>query len=336
MASTTHFPLIYVSGGPRECGRSHGRQCADRIAATVRYYRDRIALPARELDRIALAYLAALADAAPDLREEIRGISEGSGASETDIGLLNARSEIISGSECTSVSFPSSRVLGQTWDWSSRLADLAMLLHVTRHDGLRLLMLVEPGMLGKIGLNSAGVGICLNFLKSPGPLAVGVPLHALSRLALEAGTTEGAVDIIRKNAGGCAGHLLVGDAGGHAASIELAGPTVDVATSAMNDLCHTNHYLRLPSVSRGLIKDIDTRRRYARLLGHLVDCAPAESSLQIVLQDRGGLFPICRARGLPFVKDPSTTIAVLTMNLARRTLSIKRGTSPAPFGVHGV
>ncbi len=336
MATTRHFPLIYVSGGPRERGRSHGRQCADRVAATIRYYRGRIALPGRELDRIALAYLAALARAAPDLREEIRGISEGSGASETDVGLLNARSEIISGSECTSVSFPSSRVLGQTWDWSSRLADLAMLLHVTRPDGLRLLMLVEPGMLGKIGLNSAGVGVCLNFLKGPEPLAAGVPLHALSRLALEETSTEDAVEAVRGNAGGCAGHLLVGDANGHAASVEIAGPAVDVATSAMYDLYHTNHYLRLPGMSRGLIRDIDTRRRYARLEGHLADCAPAEPSLQIVLRDRGGFFPICRARGLPFAKDPSVTIAVLTMDLQKRKLSIARGFSFEPFDTHDV
>lgn len=336
MGSAPHFPLISISGEPRERGRSYGRQCADRIAATVRYYRDRIALPSGEIDRIALAYLSVIADAAPDLREEIRGISEGSGASEADLGMLNARSEIINGSECTSVAFPSSRVLGQTWDWSSRMKDLAVLLRVTRPDGLRLLMLVEPGMLGKIGLNSAGVGICLNFLKSLEPLAAGVPLHVLSRLALEAATTEDAVAIVRRHAGGCAGHLLVGDANGHAASIELAGTGIDVATSGMSDLYHTNHYLRLPAASRGLIKDIDTRRRYTNLAGHMEDCAPAESSLQLVLQDRHGFFPICRARGLPFVKDPSITIAVLTMDLMKRRFSIKRGSSSAPFDVHDV
>lgn len=335
MNTSPHFPLIYVSGGPRERGRSYGKQCASAIARTVRYYRTRINLPRERQDGLANEYLAAIEAAAPELHEEILGICEGSGASAADIGLLHARSEIISGNECTSVSFPSSRVMGQTWDWSMRLEGLAMLLHVTKPDGLRMLMLVEPGMVGKIGLNSAGVGVCLNFLKSPEPLAVGVPFHVLSRLALDARSTEAATAVAKSQSGACAGHLLVGDADGHAASIELSGLTQSVVTSSMYELCHTNHYLRRKGASRGMMKDIETRRRYAGLLFQMEDCAPCEESLQLVLQDGRGLFPICRPRGLPFVKDPSVTIAIVTMDLRRRRLSIRRGASAGlPFATH--
>ncbi len=331
------FPLISVSGEPYERGQSYGRQCAQRIAAVIGYYRGRIRLPESRISAVSRAALTATHLRAPELREEMRGIAQGAGVSELDIGLLNARSELIDADECTSAALPSARLMGQTWDWSARLTELTVLLHVTRPDGLRLLMLVEPGMVGKIGLSSVGLGVCINFLKNPEPAGGGLPFHVLSRVALEAPSADAAVDVISRNDRGCAGHLLVSDGRGVAASIELSGRDMSVERSSVYGLCHTNHYVRRTGRRRGLLRDFDSRARLDRVGMDLCEAAAAESSLQLVLSDSRGFFPVCKPRGSRFMKDPVVTVAVLTMDLRLGRLSVRPGQAEdAPFAEYHV
>jgi isopenicillin-N N-acyltransferase-like protein len=47
---------------------------------------------------------------------------------------------------------------------------------IIRPDGHQLIQLTEPGILGKIGMNSAGVGVCLNIL------AAGLPGYHIGGL----------------------------------------------------------------------------------------------------------------------------------------------------------
>ena len=90
--------------------------------------------------------------------EEIEGIAQGAAVDPLDIYALNARSEILAlpAQECTALCFPDARLLGQNWDWAQDLEELAVLMRIVRSDGHRILMLTEPGMIGKIGMNSAG------------------------------------------------------------------------------------------------------------------------------------------------------------------------------------
>ena len=66
--------------------------------------------------------------------------------------------------ECTALCFQPTALLGQNWDWSSQLENLAVLLQIRVSENMTIQMLTEPGIIGKIGMNSQGIAACLNIL----------------------------------------------------------------------------------------------------------------------------------------------------------------------------
>jgi isopenicillin-N N-acyltransferase-like protein len=68
--------------------------------------------------------------------------------------------------ECTSLFCPTNGILAQNWDWDKTLESLMFVQKITRPDRHQLIQLTEPGILGKIGMNSAGLGVCLNILST--------------------------------------------------------------------------------------------------------------------------------------------------------------------------
>src|SRR5699024_12329757 len=89
-------------------------------------------------------------------------------------------------------------VAAQNWDWA---VDFSTLWHINdvgavpgqhRHVGI-----AEYGMLGKIGLNEAGVGVLLNILKHRADGPGGVPVHmVLVRVLSEAGSLAEPLEIV--------------------------------------------------------------------------------------------------------------------------------------------
>ena len=123
--------------------------------------------------------------------------------------LLNARTEVLNASvgECTSLAVPETRILAQTWDWIRELEELVVITEVEKDDGQRFVTLVEPGMLAKIGMNSRGFGVGLNFLKAEQSLD-GVPVHLVLRALLECSNLAEAREVIRRSGLGKASFIL--------------------------------------------------------------------------------------------------------------------------------
>ena len=87
----------------------------------------------------------------------------------TEIMLSNAKPNLMSSdgpNECTSLFCPTKGILAQNWDWDKTLESLMFVQKITRSDRHHLIQLTEPGILGKIGMNSAGLGVCLNILST--------------------------------------------------------------------------------------------------------------------------------------------------------------------------
>ena len=119
-------------------------------------------------------------------------------------------------------------MLGQNWDWAAELEPLCAILRVTRTDcpgAPQMLFMTEPGVIGKVGLNSAGVGVCLNMLQCAAPVG-GVPLHVLLRAVLESPTLAAAEARIRAAPRGTMSSFVLGDAAGTGGVIELAGSAI--------------------------------------------------------------------------------------------------------------
>ena len=167
------FPLIEVSGPPRERGRQYGRQASTRIARGVAHYTaqlTRASLDAAAIRALVREYLPKIEAFEPAYVEEMRGIAEGAGLDFEAVVLLNARTEILKLGErpdlraklpaeapdgCTGVlALPGATADGrlihaQNWDWKAECAETAVVLHVHRDDGPDLLTFTEAGGLAR-------------------------------------------------------------------------------------------------------------------------------------------------------------------------------------------
>ena len=135
-----------------------------------------------ELQRRSLDLMAVTRRVFPELVTEIEAIAKAAELDPWCVFLLNARTEVLNArvGECTSMVVPETRIMAQTWDWIRELEDLVVITEVETDTGHRFVALVEPGMLAKIGMNSRGLGVGLNFLKAEHALD-GVPVHLVLR-----------------------------------------------------------------------------------------------------------------------------------------------------------
>ena len=275
------FPLIEVRGEPLERGRQYGEQVADLIRFNLegywRLFRHQAGLDRAAALAQARGYMEPIRAYAPHLLEEMRGIAEGAGLSLDEILALNSRTEILSQGyvplrkECTAafvapeLTADGHALVGQNWDWSNVLRGGAVLLRVEQPGGPTVLTLTEAGMVGKIGFNSAGVGVCTNFLRHD-HRRVGVPFHVILREALNASRLGQAVAAVTRGVRADAGNYLLAHAEGEAIDLEAAPSDVGFLHPEDGLLAHTNHFItpRLQTGDTGIPDSDNTLLRYGR------------------------------------------------------------------------
>jgi isopenicillin-N N-acyltransferase-like protein len=333
-AGVKAFPHLCVRGTPAERGRQYGEALRERIARTFDFYLSSLfsasPLPATAL-RARADHIAALVQRlAPAAAEQITGIAAGAGLAPWQVFLLNGRTEILNAKvpECTALYFAATRVLAQNWDWVAPLEDLAVVVTHERQDGGRHVTFVEPGMIGKIGMNSDGLGVCLNILFAPHDLS-GLPIHVLNGVLLEQPDLAAARRVMDAAGLGKASHVLVGDAEGGCLAMEFMGEERFEIAPEDGVLLHTNHCLahgaagRTAELANSCARYDLTAARLAR--AERRDLATAKA---LLLEQSGGGDDVNRNyRPLAGVlgDQPVGTCATLIMDLARRELHVKRG-----------
>ncbi|KAH9935142.1 AAT-domain-containing protein [Epithele typhae] len=260
-----NIPRLQWAGTPYEVGLQHGEQLAPQILDQLAIYRAMFAETCNfdwaRVRETAEEFRATIAHLAPALLDEMRGIADGvargykTGAWDgpvdaVDIVALNARSEIALGQwddGCTSVAWRvdgSRQLLAQNWDWRETVGKNLAMASITAPGKPRMWMVIEPGIVGKIGFNAASVGVCLNAIRAR-PISTSLlPVHLLLRLALESTSAEGAIRTFER-LGGCASsqHILIADAAG-AHGLELSPNGAEyLKPDADGLLAHTNHFL---------------------------------------------------------------------------------------------
>lgn len=101
-------------------------------------------------------------------------------------------------------------LLGQNWDWIP-LVQGAM-LHTTEPDGLETLAFTEAGIFGgKIGLNTAGLGLAINGITSTRDnwLELNPPFHLRCYQILRSRDLETAVTVITSASRACSANYLI-------------------------------------------------------------------------------------------------------------------------------
>lgn len=329
-----------MTGGDR--GRRFGQQCADQIATAIALYhghfRD-LGIPDEAAAEVADAAYLATCRWDRGLGAELAAVAEGARVPLREVCLLNARTEVLAlartpgEGECSTAvrlaSPPVTPLAFQTWDWHAHLAPTGVLWRTADSQGRWVKTFTEPGVLAKIGMNSAGLSANFNILHHDsdaevGAAAGGVPVHLVVRSILDrAATVQEALAIARSAPVTASSVITVVATGGgpaEAGSIEISpAGTALVRPGPDGWLLHTNHFLD-PDLATGDLPypGSTTRQRYTHLervtsvIGDAADGELAALAGQLC-GAAGSDAPICMASdpALPAVRRWNTLLTVL-------------------------
>ena len=235
---------------PEQIGQQHGEALRAEIREVFNVYSDLWRISSEQLDQAVLLSKVLTFKYFPSLDAEISGIAAGANLSDEQVYAINARTELLQGvsiPECSAVAVPKQQsywdnlVVAQNWDWINSLKGLARVVEINIPSKPKIKTLIEPGMVAKIGLNDAGLGLCVNFLETKDGQNCGVPVHVLYRAILECSTIEDACRTVVRVPHAASTHYLIGNNAGVFVSLE-ATPSEVSRQSVNNVFTHTNSY----------------------------------------------------------------------------------------------
>ncbi|RFU28993.1 hypothetical protein B7463_g7337, partial [Scytalidium lignicola] len=312
---------IHCSGMPYEIGLAHGREAIPEIRANIAiytsYFHERAGITWADARKTATErYIPNLQKLYPEILEEMKGIADGvgEGVSMEDILTLNLRSEILlttysDGCTCISQRTSSGKMfLAQNWDWIEELRDSIVFLRISpAGSDITMHFMTEAGLVGKIGMNNAGVGICMNAIRSAAKNPANLPVHIMMRRVLQfAHSFEEAVEILKQPGLSSTVNFMIADKNGRFGDVECTpegNVLIDPVESPQGPfVTHTNH---LYSSITKKIKDTPVKHSFARLQ-RIVELTQADNknnveasfdSLRARFSDEQGWpFSICRGR----------------------------------------
>ncbi|KAF2165249.1 hypothetical protein M409DRAFT_67494 [Zasmidium cellare ATCC 36951] len=329
-------------GSPFEIGLTHGTKAKPEIERCIAFYADvfqkTVNMSWDAVQDQAKQFDATIAQKWPHYHEEIKGIAQGSEKDVLDIIALNVRTEIMFGcyvnvsDGCTSFAWRSSggSFLAQNWDWMERQRENLVLLTVQQPEKPTIKMVTEAGIIGKIGMNSAGVGVCLNAIRVGGVGTSRIPCHLGLRLALDSKTREDAVEKLQEYGVASACHMLVADETG---SVGLEWSSTDLQKLDMNDqgqVFHSNHYIvEHPGLDvKPWLADSDFRLDRIEKLCNAVPETPTTNNLLSVLEDEKN-YPAAICRAVDNEAGIATLFSIL-MDLKSKSSVVRLGRPSAP------
>ncbi|HET7578609.1 MAG TPA: C45 family peptidase [Bacillales bacterium] len=251
---------LTLSGSAKEIGRQHGSQGKDEVLQSLETYEKLFHgyqhISWGEAKERALTHFKAIENYDPQMLEEMEGIAEGTGVDFEDILALNARSEIAlagyKGSAfsdgCTAIAVMApvteDTIIGQNWDWKGSQKKSLLLLGIEQDSRPDIQMVTEGGIIGKIGLNSAGVGVCFNALITD-KKSDEIPIHLGLRAVLNSYSLTEAVSKVKGGQIASAASFLIGSDDGNgnglAVNAEVSPFGMDYVGGNDGTLVHTNH-----------------------------------------------------------------------------------------------
>lgn len=338
--------FVSEQASPRERGQAFGEAWREEIRDTIDGYVELFSLAAGKPFGLASAGLEAhdaIADWAPRLAEEIAGIAEGADVPVADVAAINARTEILAGlrapyrGECSMAVFLGRKdpIAVQTWDWYERFSGNWLLWTIKLADGRELQTLTEFGMVGKIAVNTAGLGVHFNLLRHRSDrTAIGVPVHVVARRAVEESSDlDTALRLVGSANVSASTALTFVATDGHdttalTAEMHPGGPSY-VLPDADGLLIHTNHFLH-PNALAGdreaeLAGDSYPRYEILRRRLHAELPATAEDIVSAMASHLGGPGAICLhpEPGAPL--ESYATLATVEIDVRGGELKAKPG-----------
>jgi isopenicillin-N N-acyltransferase like protein len=360
----SELKVLDLGPDPRERGQAHGREMGAEIRDNCSTYLERF--EAGGANRAAVleqsdAWAAFIARDNPEYFEEMQGIAEGAALSLTEIALLNARYELtysVFGSEAQTLNKPAvteqegctafglmpettasgGTIIGQNWDWLAKVHGRCLIMRVRRSSEPGagkpdFVGFTEAGIAGcKIGVNAAGIGLCINGLITPrdGINGLRKPLHVRCREILDAWTFDKALAPVVQTDRCCSTNFLIGHADGEIINIEATPDYCSYIYPENGIVTHANHLVRETRVA-SLFERIAPHSLYrAPRLERLLQRNSGEldvDTIHTLLSDHfSAPSSICRHPDttLPVPKRV-ITVAAAAIDLETRTLYVTDG-----------
>lgn len=361
VSSASRYPRVRVQGTAFERGLQYGTLARDRIHHSLDGYRavfgSEFGLDWSSVRTTASSFEPIVREYFPRYVEEIRGIAEGAGVDSEEILALNVRTEVMYSTkagevtdgagrgylECTSlVALPSATtnthtLIAQNWDWLLHADRTVVVLEVIQDQDLpRYVTVVEAGLLAKIGMNEAGLGLATNALvtdhDSGDPQ---LPYHFLLRAILDCALPSDAVGVVQLGPRASSGNFLIAHDSGVAIDLETAPGAFDhVYLQFPNDggLVHANHFISdinpLRDVSIAVMPDSPFRMAAAASTFQTQDgCKISVEDIMGVLRNHGNYpLSICAHADLRMGEyERSATNASVIMDLTDRVMWLAEG-----------
>jgi len=281
---------LILSGSPYERGCMYGESLRSEIVDQIQFFRSLIQDIGRSDPDALIAHTFTLGwkEAAerwtPGLVEEVHGIATGAALPFIDLFSWQCVQEIfwyltqnglngLAGGSCSALADAGTAthptLLAQNADTIPFWHHHQVLLNImpTRDDEPEMLIMAYPGLIGPYGLNSAGVGVCVNALfYKLNNSTKGLCTPFLTRGILEKRTFEEAIDFIK----------MVPHASGNTLTIGAPGKVIAFEVSAnqiapymlpgyLKRTCHTNHVLVSKDFQPGILADDEKTNSHDRL-----------------------------------------------------------------------
>lgn len=338
---------VHCTGTPYEIGHAHGTEASSKVHGSIAFYSAYFGETAgfdwSRAQSTALQFLPTISAKWPEYVAEMQGIADGAEVPLASIIALNVRTEIAFGlmredtptDGCTTLSWITSTGrmswLAQNWDWNPKQKANLVNITITQKGKPTIKMVTEGGIIGKIGLNDAGVGCCLNAIRARGMDCTRMPVHLALRTVLESRSAKEAESKLKDAGVASACSIGIADAkeGGFAMECSYRG-FGKVGRDDSGRMFHSNHFL----VGQDEVPDMktprDTLMRVVRIeeLADQIKGEPNFENLFEVFKDEKG-YPasICRAVGGP---SWGASIFNVIMELKSRRALVNLGRAVEP------
>jgi hypothetical protein len=257
--------VVEIGGDARARGLAHGRALKGRIAAHLADWRRTLETVAGEpVDGYLQAMLretdfkSAIRAHAPDLLEEVEGIADGAGLDRDLVYALQLMDEewfyrVERGlrrrtpEKCSSfgvVSAGGSTWIGQNMDLGQYTDGHQVVLRIAADgEAPAAVVFTTAGVIALMGVNAAGIGVCVNSLPQLPAASTGVPVAFLIRRLLQARSLDEAAELVQAIPHATNQHYLLAGPGAVRSFEASAAGVAEYHPPDPGRVLHTNHPL---------------------------------------------------------------------------------------------
>jgi hypothetical protein len=343
------FSSLRLEGEPYERGFAQGAALRAQVGAHLAAWLGSLAEAGLGEPRAYVAGLLAATDFVPaierhtpDLWQEVQGIAAGAEIPPDLIFALQLLDEewahrvrTAGGGaleKCSSVGIVSAG--GPTW--IAQTMDLggytdgfqALLAPAADGDRPAALVFTVAGMIGLMGVNAAGVGVCVNSLPQLPSAPQGLPVAFVLRRLLQATSLAEAAELVLSLPHATNQHYLIAAPGGVRSFEASAAGVTEYRPPDPSRILHTNHPLAAEGAPEPASARVNTVARLLALQARLAAGAPGLDEIKAALSSCDDPEnPVCRVRGEPGGLFAFTTGSIIS---ALEPSRVETWVSPGP------